>query len=52
MMKESLYEDLNGFRPLDGESFSKLCNAMSKYNATIRFRPLDGESFSKRFKSE
>ena len=35
------------FRPLDGESFSKL-NMKSDYKVlSIGFRPLDGESFSK-----
>ena len=39
---------LQCFRPLDGESFSKLI-MMSKAIEKIvgRFRPLDGESFSK-----
>ena len=36
------------FRPLDGESFSKLTlNLLSKGYIHLRFRPLDGESFSK-----
>ena len=37
------------FRPLDGESISKLLNgAYAKSVQTAGFRPLDGESISKR----
>ena len=35
-----------GFRPLDGESFSKLMILKTPFY-DISFRPLDGESFSK-----
>ena len=35
------------FRPLDGESFSKLVRVLVKLTGSISFRPLDGESFSK-----
>ena len=40
-----------GFRPLDGESFSKhrSSRVMTGCGIIPRFRPLDGESFSKRF---
>ena len=37
-----------GFRPLDGESFSKLCmETICGVSISKSFRPLDGESFSK-----
>ena len=37
------------FRPLDGESFSKLCVCRNHLTWFFHcFRPLDGESFSKR----
>ena len=36
-----------GFRPLDGESFSKLEGEVED-GTQASFRPLDGESFSKR----
>ena len=36
------------FRPLDGESFSKLSGTANNYSVSDNsFRPLDGESFSK-----
>ena len=35
------------FRPLDGESFSKLHLRSTMIVIIFRFRPLDGESFSK-----
>ena len=35
------------FRPLDGESFSKLDEDTSEKMYLWNFRPLDGESFSK-----
>ena len=39
------------FRPLDGESFSKLLEKVKSYKINILgFRPLDGESFSKPLK--
>ena len=40
----------SSFRPLDGESFSKLScwNVPCSRICLSRFRPLDGESFSKR----
>ena len=41
-----------GFRPLDGESFSKLYNLPDSTIGFPSFRPLDGESFSKRFKDK
>ena len=41
---------MQGFRPLDGESFSKLDGQKGNYYEELwwGFRPLDGESFSKR----
>ena len=36
-----------GFRPLDGESFSKLRGEKVEDAVLIGFHPLDGESFSK-----
>ena len=36
-----------GFRPLDGESFSKLGCIVMPEPGEPSFRPLDGESFSK-----
>ena len=41
---------LQGFRPLDGESISKLFRlpAQQVQVSSARFRPLDGESISKR----
>ena len=37
-----------GFRPLDGESISKLAGmGVEVYDITQGFRPLDGESISK-----
>ena len=38
----------NGFRPLDGESFSKRDIIHAQESVYSSFRPLDGESFSKR----
>ena len=35
------------FRPLDGESFSKLWKNVAQAGQQDSFRPLDGESFSK-----
>ena len=44
---------VTGFRPLDGESFSKLVNATEvEFEARMGFRPLDGESFSKHNRKE
>ena len=40
--------ELPGFRPLDGESFSKHWSLESMPVVNNGFRPLDGESFSKR----
>ena len=41
---------LLGFRPLDGESFSKLVAILEvTFSHLASFRPLDGESFSKRY---
>ena len=40
----------NGFRPLDGESISKLKDILSHKPQTVSFRPLDGESISKPFR--
>ena len=39
--------ELPGFRPLDGESFSKHWSLESMPVVNNGFRPLDGESFSK-----
>ena len=36
-----------GFRPLDGESFSKHYASSKQRRRNASFRPLDGESFSK-----
>ena len=46
MILKTPFYDIS-FRPLDGESFSKL--ALDIFNAVkvASFRPLDGESFSK-----
>ena len=41
------FTDILCFRPLDGESFSKLCSFVDD-EIQDGFRPLDGESFSKR----
>ena len=48
--QESTNKIVTGFRPLDGESISKLDKYQS-INDTLElmcFRPLDGESISKR----
>ena len=45
-----MLESISGrsFRPLDGESFSKLIREFCRpYDGYLSFRPLDGESFSK-----
>ena len=47
-MSRALDDIAVGFRPLDGESFSKhTASLIYKDMGTYSFRPLDGESFSK-----
>ena len=46
MYEEYISGENPGFRPLDGESFSKL-HPSNPGTIVSSFRPLDGESFSK-----